>query len=220
MCTSTFPGISSAQNMVCADIPACVNHRMAAKGGTNAYPGGAAERGENMSPCTVPKSRYASGSTMDWSTQVKECTVEPATVAEGDMCAGDSIPVNGGGRVGATVWAHSFVAAETTLGLACLSDLLPTAYRSLYLQLCLPLTVLICSMLVFPPVRPDFYFRAFLTPMHLTVSVQVFLFGWKTSFLGNIWALFAKAIAALRLYLTDLSALRSRVKRLPRVFSC
>jgi len=46
------------------------------------YLGGAAERGENASPCAMPESGYASGSAMDWSAQVRECAVEPTTVAE------------------------------------------------------------------------------------------------------------------------------------------
>jgi len=67
MYVSTFPGISSAWNIVCMDIPACVNYRMVVEGGTNIYLGRAVERGKNVSPCAAPESRYTSGSTMDWS---------------------------------------------------------------------------------------------------------------------------------------------------------
>ena len=53
---------------------------------------GAAERGESASSGAVPEDRYAGGPTVDWSMQVKECSVEPATAAEGDACAGESTP--------------------------------------------------------------------------------------------------------------------------------
>ena len=91
MCASTFPGIISARNIVYADVPACTNHGMAAEGGANAYPGRAAERRENASPCTVPESGYASGSAVDRSAQVKEHAVEPGAAAEGDVHAGASL---------------------------------------------------------------------------------------------------------------------------------
>ena len=74
----------SARNIVYADVPACTNHGTVAEGGTNAYPGRAVERHENASPCTAPESRYASGSAVDRSAQVKE------RAAEGNAYAGAS----------------------------------------------------------------------------------------------------------------------------------
>ena len=84
VCASAFPGIISARNIVYADVPACTNHGTAAEGGANAYPGGAAERRENASPCAAPESGYASGSAVDRSARVKE------RAAEGDAHAGAS----------------------------------------------------------------------------------------------------------------------------------
>ena len=91
MCASAFPGIISAWNIVYADVPACTNHGTAAEGGANAYPGGAAERRKNASPCAAPESGYASGSAVDQSAQVKECAAEPGAAAEGDAHAGASL---------------------------------------------------------------------------------------------------------------------------------
>jgi len=181
---------------------------------------GAVERGESMSPGVAPEDRYAGGPTVDWSAQVKERSVEPATAAEGDVHAGESTPENVGAGAGTAAWARSFAAVQTASGLARLPDLSPTAYRSLYLRACLPFTGLMRSVLVLPPVGPRFCFGALLAPMHSAVSAQVFLFGLKTSFLGNARDPFAEAIAMVRLYLTDLSALRFGVVQLLRALSC
>ena len=178
-----------------------------------------AERGESASPGAAPEDRYAGGPAVDQSVQVKERSVEPATAAEGDTRAGESTPENVGAGAGTAAWARSFAAVQTASGLAHLPDLLPAAYRSLYLQAHLPFTGPMHSVLVLPPVRLHFCFGALLAPMHLAVSAQVFLFGLKTSFLGNAWDPFAKAIAVVRLYLTDLSALRFRVARSLRALS-
>jgi len=150
----------------------------------------------------------------------EECSAEPATAAEGDAHAGESTLENVGAGAGTAVWACSFAAAQTTSGLACLPDLSPTAYRSLYLWVRLPFTGPMCSVLVLPPVRPHFRFEALLAPMRSAVSAQVFLFGLKTSFLGNAQDPFAEAITMVRLYLTDLSALRFGVARSLRALSC
>jgi len=71
MHANAFPNIISAQNIVWADVPACVNHRMVAESGANAYPGRAAERGANANPSAAPKDGYASGPTMYGFAQVK-----------------------------------------------------------------------------------------------------------------------------------------------------
>ena len=71
MHTNTFPNIISAQNIVWADVPACVNHRTVAESGTNAYLGGVAERGINTNPSAAPEDRYASGPAMYGFAQVK-----------------------------------------------------------------------------------------------------------------------------------------------------
>jgi len=157
---------------------------------------------------------------MDGFAQVKKSAVEPTTAAEGDARAGESALVNRGGRVGTGMRACSFAVVERASGLARLPDLLPPAYRSVYLHMHLPLTGPMHAMLVFPPVGPGFCHGTFPAPMHLAVSAQVFLFGLNTSLLGNAWDPFAKAIAVVRLYLTDLSALRSRVEQSLRALSC
>jgi len=71
MCTNTFPDIISAQNIVWADVPACVNHRTVAESGANTYPGRAAERGANANPSAAPEDGYASGPAMYGFVQVK-----------------------------------------------------------------------------------------------------------------------------------------------------
>jgi len=146
--------------------------------------------------------------------------VESATAAEGDAHAGESTQGNGGRGAGTDMQVRSFAAMETASGLVHLPDLLPTAYGSVYLWAHLPLTGPMHSVLVFLPVGLGFRFGAFPTPMCFAVLAQVFLFGWKMSFLGNTQDPFAKEIATVRLYLTPLSAMRSGVWQSLRLLSC
>ena len=124
---------------------------------------------------------------------------------------GASTAADGGARAFTAARARSFAAAETASGLARFPGLSPPAYGSVYLRARLPFMVPMCSVLPFPPVGLGFHFRGFLAPMRSAVSAQVFLFGLKTSFSGNAQDPLAEAIAALRLYLTDLRAWRSGV---------
>ena len=90
MCASAFLGIISPQKIVWAGVPAYASPGTAAEGGANTYLGRAVGTRENASLGTVPEGRYVSWPAMNWSMQVKKCTAEPATTAEGDVHAGKS----------------------------------------------------------------------------------------------------------------------------------
>jgi hypothetical protein len=100
---------------------------------------------------------------------VKGCAAEPTAEVERDARAGASTAACEGTAIGAVVYAHSFVAAETASGLARLPDLSSVAYESLCIWR-LPLTVPICfSVFVPSPVfvpsltGPRFHFRDILS---------------------------------------------------------
>jgi len=175
MRAQAFLGIMSAQKVVWADVPAYPNPVLAAEGGANALPSDTVEKGANTRPGPPLEGGYASRTAPDGFANVKECAAEPAAAAEGDVHAGASTVGTCRAGAGMAVQATVFAAVETALGLARLPDLLPPAYRSVYLQERLPLAWPMRSIAVFPPTGPCVCFEAFLgCPMRSAVSAQVF----------------------------------------------
>jgi len=175
MRAQAFLGIMSAQKVVWADVPAYPNPVPAVEGGTNTLPSDVVEKGTNARPGLPLEGRYASRTAPDGFTNVKECAVEPATAAEGDVHVGASTVGTCRAGAGMAAWATVFAAAETASGLAHLPDLLLPAYGSVYLWEHLPLAWPMHSVAMFPPARPCVRFEAFLgCPMCSAVSAQVF----------------------------------------------
>jgi len=154
----------------------------------------------NASPGALLEGRYASRTTPNGFVKVKKCA------AEGETCAGETIVGVYTARAGIVAQASIFAVMETASGFACVPDLFPLAYRSMYFQDRLPLTGPMRSVLMFPPpTKLCLCFGAFPFPMHSAISAQVFQFGLKTSLLGKAQGPFAKAITVLRLYLITYS---------------
>jgi len=89
-CARAFLGIISARKVSPGELLAYTDPRSAVEEGAKVNPGGAAERYRNMGPSTVLDAQCVTGTAVDGFAQVKECTAEAATVAEGDMQAGAS----------------------------------------------------------------------------------------------------------------------------------
>jgi len=79
---------------------------MVAEGGTNACPCKAAGKGRSASPGATLEGGYASGTTVDRFTRVKEPSAELAAAAEGVACVGESAAAHGG-QVG-DAWPSAF----------------------------------------------------------------------------------------------------------------
>jgi len=94
-CTCAFPGVISTQKSARALIPAYANRGTVAESGVNACPCKAVGKGKKASPGTTLEGRYASGTAIDRFVQVKEPSAELAAAAEGVMCVGASVAVQG-----------------------------------------------------------------------------------------------------------------------------
>jgi len=197
MCARVFPGIISARKVVWVNVLAYLDPVPAAEGGANMCLSDVARKCANARPGALLEGRYACGTGPNGFAGANECAAEHATAAEGDVCTGAStaaaceanaspgIPLEGRYasrtapndfamvKAGMVAWASVFAAAETTSGLACLPDLSPPAYGSIYLQEHLPLTGPMCSVFVFP-LTGLLHFGAFPIPMCSAISAQVF----------------------------------------------
>jgi len=90
-CARVFPGIISAQKVFYKDIPAYASLELVEKGGANVGLGEAVESCKSAGLSAVLDGGYAAGISVDGFTQVEECAVELASVAEGGAQVGASI---------------------------------------------------------------------------------------------------------------------------------